>query len=227
MPRPLRPGACGARDRCGARAGRAVARTRDGERHPRRDGWGCAAGRCVRIARASAAGQRRPRVARARGGGGPFVARCLSCRGWLCGARARRPARSAGRDRRVGRLEARGAGRRGLSHRQEMGSGGGAVGASQVRGVQCGRVRTGHLQGSRAAHGRSVRDRRGDDHRRLRHGGHTGLRLHPGRISVGRGARVACHRRRARRGTARGQRRRTRLRVRHRTAPWCRRLHLW
>ena len=54
----------------------------------------------------------------------------------------------------------------------------------------------GHVQGSRAARGRPVRDRRGDDDRGLRDRRLEGLPLHPRRVPGGRGAR---HRRRSRR----------------------------
>ena len=98
-------------------------------------------------------------------------------------------------DSRGHRLEAHGPRRRRVSHRTEMGSGRQAVGASALSHLQRRRIRAGHVQGSRAARRRSVRDRRGDDDRRLRDGLRARLPLHSRRISARRRAHPARDRR--------------------------------
>ena len=79
--------------------------------------------------------------------------------------------------------------------RSQMGRGRQAVGASALSDLQCRRVRAGHVQGSRAARRRSVRDRRSDDDRRIRDRLRARLPLHPRRISARRRAHSARDRR--------------------------------
>ena len=101
------------------------------------------------------------------------------------------------------------------------------AGAPALPGLQRRRVRAGHVQGSRADGGRSVRARRGDDHRRLRDRLRARLHLHPRRISAG--ARAPARTRSTQARGARLARRRHHGRgrsLRHRDPPRRRRLHL-
>ena len=77
--------------------------------------------------------------------------------------------RCRGGRRRGDRVQAHGSRRRRLPDRSQVGGGGGPAGPAALPRLQRRRVGAGHVQGSRAARRRSVRDRRGDDDRRVRH----------------------------------------------------------
>ncbi len=72
-----------------------------------------------------------------------------------------------------------------------MGRGREAVGAPALPHLQRRRIRAGHVQGSRAARRRSVRDRRVDDDRRVRDRLRARLSLHSRRVSARRRAHAA------------------------------------
>ena len=129
----------------------------------------------------------------------------------LPGARRLRRAPEGARDRRRGRdprgarLEAPGSRRRGLSGGPQVGSRREAAGAPALPRLQRGRVRAGHVQGPGPDGGGPVRDRRGDDDRRLRHRLRAGISLRSGRVSARRGAHSPRRRRGPGRGPPRGE----------------------
>ncbi len=142
------------------------------------------------------------------------------------GASPRARDRPRRRDPRDDRLEADGPRRRGVPDRTQMGSGRETVGASALSHLQRRRIRAGHVQGSRAARRRSVRDRRVDDDRRVRDGLRARLPLHSRRVSRRRRALRARDRRVARARLPRQRHPRPRRSVRHRDSPRRGRVHL-
>ena len=143
------------------------------------------------------------------------------------GASSRARDRPRRRDPRGDRLEADGPRRRGVSDGTQMGGGREAVGASALPHLQRRRIRAGHVQGSRAARRRSVRDRRSDDDRRVRDRLRARLPLHSRRVS---GRRRALRSARSHEAHAHGFLGNDILgrgvRVRHRDPPRRRRVHL-
>ena len=113
------------------------------------------------------------------------------------------PARDRARPRRGhprgDRLEAHGARRRRLSHREKVGRRGAPAGAAALPDLQRGRIGARHLQGPGDHGRRPLRPDRGDDHRRLRDRLRARLHLRSRRVSPGdRAARRAPSTRRAR-----------------------------
>ena len=189
LPRRLRARAGGAaadRRRRGQRA-RSGGRARRARGAARRDGRRCERRR--RRGRLGPADRRatRGRAATAAPGGrrGPREPRGLPRARRLRGAASRAGARAAGGDRRVDRLEAARARRRGVPGGPQVGGRGERRGAAALRRLQRRRVRAGHVQGSRADGARPVRADRGDDHRRRDHRRGARLPLHPPRVPAG------------------------------------------
>ena len=116
--------------------------------------------------------------------------------------------------------------RRRVPRRAEVGRRGGGVRHPQVRRVQRGRGRAGHVQGPGDPRGGPVQPRGGDDDRGLRRRCRARVPLHPRRVPAGRGTHGGRHRQGTRARAPRPGRHGRRLRLRHRDPARRRRLHL-
>ena len=157
--------------------------------------------RCARMmtsARSTRSSRSRTGILRAaapRRHGRPDEPRRLPRRGRLRRAAQGARDRARGGDSRGDRVEAHGPRRRRVSHRTQVGRGRQAGGAPALPRLQRRRIGARHVQGSRAARRRSVRDRRGDDDRGVRHGLRARLPLHARRVPARRRAHAARDRR--------------------------------
>ena len=104
-------------------------------------------------------------------------------------------------------VEIDGARRRGVSNRTQVGGGRARVDHAALRRLQRGRIRAGHVQGSRADGARSVRGDRSDDDLRDRDRRRARLHLHSRRVSRGGARDRSCDRAGAGGGVARSEHR--------------------
>ena len=146
--------------------------------------------------------------------------------GGYAGLDARARDRCRGRHRRGHGLEADGPRRCRVPDRSQVGRGRDPARPAALPRLQRRRVGARDVQGPRAARGRPVRRRRGDDDRRVRDRRVGRLPVPPRRVPGSRGPGLGRHRCRAVGGPARSRHPRLRLRLRHRAPSWGGRLHL-